>query len=72
MKFNIKRFYLDEILKEPCPECGVIGEFENYLIYPETGPNEINFYCYHGDDCFTEWVSMYDIQLIVTKIEEKK
>lgn len=50
MELNVKRFYLPEDLVETCPYCGQEVYFTNYLSYPETGVNKINFACQSGQE----------------------
>lgn len=62
-RVDIKRLYIPVVLKDECPKCGGITEFDGsseYLSYPE-GPEEIRAYCSNCDD----WVkSKYKIEIV--------
>lgn len=66
-EIDVKRFYIPGVvLDQKCPGCGSdcskdLGN--NYLSFPRTGTNQVNFYC---RDCHEEWSMDIDLSVTVT------
>ena len=59
----VKRLYLPYILEDKCPECGFVVTLdlsEEYLSYPLTGKNPIDWGC---EKCDHEWTAFFDLAI---------
>jgi hypothetical protein len=72
IQIDSKRFYIEGVnLDSKCPNCGICSSRDlgvEYLSYPETGHNEIYFYCDGDDGCDEEWTEKYDLRLSIEKL----